>query len=82
MKAWASYVAAGKAKPEQETKVRAAYSKYQLAMLSVIDAGKVATTSGNQTALQTVVAAAAAAQADLVALVKSFLPPELQPKPQ
>lgn len=82
MKAWARYVASGAAKPEQEAKVRAAYETYQKAALTVIDAGKVATTSGDQSALQIVVASAAAAQADLVTLVTSFLPANLQPKPQ
>lgn len=82
MKAWASYVAAGQAKPEQETKVKAAYEKYQKAALVVISAGQAATKNGSRGLFDQAVATASAAQADLVALVSSFLPPKLQPRPQ
>jgi hypothetical protein len=72
MKAWASYVVSGQAKPEQELAVREAYGRYQKAMTVVIDAGKLATTSDNQSALQVAVSAAAIAQADLITLINSF----------
>lgn len=81
MKAWAGYVAAGQAKPEQEVKVKAAYEKYQKAALVVIDAGQAATKTGNRGAFDVAVSVAAATQADLVGLVQSFLPQKLQPKP-
>lgn len=74
MKAWAEYVVAGLAKPDQEAKVRDAYGKYQASMMAVLDAGKAATASGNQTALQNWFAAAAAAQANLVNVVNAFMP--------
>lgn len=81
MKAWASYVAAGQSKPEQEVKVKAAYEKYQRAALTLIAAGKAATANGNRAPFDIAVAASSAAQADLVALVQSFLPSKLQPRP-
>lgn len=82
MKAWAGYVAAGQAKPQQEVQVKAAYEKYQKAALVLIAAGKAATTNGTRAPFDAGVAAASAAQADLVALVSSFLPTKLQPRPQ
>jgi hypothetical protein len=81
MKAWASYVAAGQAKAEQEVKVKAAYEKYQRAALTLIAAGKSATANGNRAPFDIAVAASSAAQSDLVALVQSFLPSKLQPRP-
>jgi uncharacterized protein YceK len=77
MKAWAMHVAKGLAKPEQEITVRAAYGKYQAAMLAVIDAGKAATAADDQSALQRVVAAAAAAQADLAGIIQAFVPQQI-----
>ena len=79
MTAWATYVAAGSAKPEQEVRVKAAYEKYQKAALAVIAAGKSATADGNRAPFDIAVAASSAAQADLVALVQSFLPTKLKP---
>lgn len=81
MTAWASYVATGQTKPEQEVKVKAAYEKYQSAALTVISAGQAATTNETRALFDVAVAIASATQADLVALVKSFLPARLHPKP-
>lgn len=72
MQGWALYVKSGQATQIQELAVRRAYDKYQAAMLMVIDAGKIATTSGNKSQLEIGVAAAAAALVDLVNLINSF----------
>lgn len=76
MQAWGRYVATGRATDSQQDHVRAAYGKYQAAMLAVIDAGAAATlTEGDSTsALQRVVSAAAAAQAHLAQIINAFLP--------
>lgn len=76
MKAWAEYVVAGHAKPDQEVKVRDAYAKYQAAMLTVLDVGKAATANGSTNGLQQWFQAATAAQAHLVDVVNAFLPAE------
>lgn len=81
MKSWAMYVASGEATEDQERVVRSAYSKYQRAMMVVLDVGKTSTTLTNTAALDLVIASATSAQADLIKAVKAFVPPTLQPKP-
>lgn len=74
MQAWAAHVVTGGATPEQEAKVRAAYHQYQTAMLAVLDAGRLATSSNDMSALNRWFAAAQAAQAHLGRVVNAFLP--------
>lgn len=72
MKAWAIYVANGKANPEQEQKVREAYDKYRASMSVVVDVGKASTTSTNLAMLDVVVITANIAQSNLVAVIAAF----------
>lgn len=72
MKAWAVYVAAGKATPAKEEQVRAAYDRYRASMNAVIDVGKAATTSPDLATFDVVIFAASAAQSNLVAIISAF----------
>jgi hypothetical protein len=73
MSAWGDYVRAGLAKPEQETRVRGAYLKYQAAMKTaetVVLAARAA--PEGEASYQTALRAAGAAAADIIALVEQF----------
>jgi cytosine/adenosine deaminase-related metal-dependent hydrolase len=63
MKAWADYVVAGKATPDQEAKVRAAYTKVQ----DAARIAKVALQAGSDALAPADLSAAAAALLDLLA---------------
>ena len=78
--AWKAYAATGKADADeiaQETKL---WNRYCVAYALACDAGKTATESHDLGALQIAMQAAANCEADLIAAVKLFLPPDLAAK--
>lgn len=73
MTAWGNYVKQFHPPASEELKVKAAYEKYQAAMIVVADAGKaVAEGTGSQARLDIVVQTAAASLKDLVNLIQAF----------
>lgn len=77
MNAWGDWVRAGKATPDSEARVEAAYVKYQAAM-AVVKSGVVAAEGqpADSPAYLAVPAALSAAASDLIALIDQFAPPE------
>jgi len=77
MKGWAAFVVAGGATDAQQAQVRAAYSKYQIAMSAAETAYMTAVKTGDQSSWGTAAAALLASQSQLIALAQSF---QTQPK--
>lgn len=80
MEGWAAWARAGKADADEIRAVEKAYRAYALAQNLVVDAGKATAGSADKTRLQVALQVAAACEADVVALVVKFLPPDLAAK--
>lgn len=80
MEGWAAWARAGKAAADEIRAVEKAYRAYVLAQNLVVDAGKATVGSADKTKLQVALQVAAACEADVVALVVKFLPPDLAAK--
>lgn len=74
MQVWAEYAKAGHAPAEQVAAVEDAYRKYFAAINTAIDIGKAAAASKDDAALTVALKLAGAAQANVIELVKQFLP--------
>ena len=72
MQGWASWVVLDQATDEQEAKVRAAYTKYQLAMGVARNAYTISTKTGDTTAWKAAAEALLASKNDLLNLVAEF----------
>ena len=78
MQGWAEYVAIGAAKPADETRVRAAYEKYQASMNAAVAIYKATTepTAPNAARLNAASALVRRHRAELIALINQLIPPK------
>lgn len=72
MQGWAIWVSLGKATPDQQAKVKAAYEKYQVAELAAEHVYVALSTNADKTPWQQAYAVLVATQGDLLALLKAF----------
>lgn len=72
MKAWASWVVAGKTIPEQETKVKEAYRQYQLSMDIAKNAYVASSQTGDQNIYNVAANALIQSSSSLLQLLQSF----------
>lgn len=73
MQGWATWVNLNQATPDQETKVRDAYSKYQASMTVAKKAYNTLVTTGDQSAWLQASTVLEANQATFIALVRTFM---------
>jgi hypothetical protein len=72
MQGWATWVSMGKAGPTQETQVKAAYQKYQVAIQTATLAYQAAVVSGDQTAWKQAETVLTQTQSSVLNLISQF----------